>query len=246
MRISSKGRVGIGIVGLLALAGLVVWWASQQGTLPSVPPSITQPKPAQAPATAVTPVADDNSGDITTAATPKNGKAKTAADTTDDDSTPKEAAVPKTWEDRLDDILLSDDDDNAKADQILGLLPVAPAENQEEMAQHLVNMVQDDHYEGTSNLLMNINTPTNVADVLLNDLLNRNNTLKMNTLLQIVKNPDHPMRDNAREMLELFVQEDHGTNYGEWEKAVGNWLKENEPPPQAQAQANDPNAPAPQ
>lgn len=244
MRISSKGRFGIGIIGLFAVAGLVVWWATQQGKLPTVPVSITQP-PRQTSNTAVAVGTnhENNSGDVATGT--QSDLANNGAQPTGD-GTPTEVPAPKTWEDHLDDILLSDDDNNIKADQVLSLLQTTAPENQEELAQHLVNLAQDDHYEGTSNLLMNINTQTNVSEVLMNDLLNRNNTLKLNTLLQIVKTPDHPMRDNAREMLELFVQEDHGTNYAEWDKAVADWLKENEPPPQDQAQATDATAPAPQ
>ncbi|MGZ4971791.1 MAG: hypothetical protein ACXWBP_03645 [Limisphaerales bacterium] len=239
MRISSKGRVGIGIVGLLAVVGLVVWWALQQGKLPTLPPTITQ---ASDPANARTSHGTNGSATQANAAEASAKEAEMTAEVVD----PPEVPEPKTWEDHLDDILLSDDNENTKADQILALMQTSPAENQEELAQHLVNMVQDNHYDGASNLLMNINTQTNVAEVLMNDLLNRNNTLKLKTLLQIVKMPDHPLHENAREMLELFVQEDHGTNYEEWEKAVGDWLKENEPEPQAQAQATAPDAPAPQ
>ncbi len=239
MRISSKGRVGIGIVGLLAVAGLVVWWALQQGRLPTLPTAITQTSnPGANPG-----AGHGTNGSETQAST--SGTAQDAPEVAVEVETP-EVPVPKTWEDHLDDILLSDDNENTKADQILALMQTTLPENQEELAQHLVNMVQDDHYEGTSNLLMNLNTQTNVAEVLLNDLLNRNNTLKLNTLLQIVKVPEHPLHENAREMLELFVQEDHGKNYDEWEKAVADWLKENEPEPQAQAQATAPDAPAPQ
>lgn len=235
MRISSKGRVGIAIC---AVAGFVIWWATQQGKLPTVPTSITQaPRQASNAPTAAAHSANN-------AAPPTNAANATDADATAANDKP-EPPPQKTWEDHLDDILLSDDDNNTKADQILALIQTTTPENQEQLAQHLVNMVQDDHYLGTSNLLMNINTSTNVSDILMNDLLNRNNTLKLNTLLAILKTPNHPMHDNAKEMLELFVQEDHGSNYDEWDKAVADWLKENEAP-QDQAQAADPNAPAAQ
>lgn len=241
---SSKGRFAIGIVGVLAVAGLVILWALRQGQLPTVPTAITQPpKQAAAAPVAVAPKPQTTGGDTTGAPAPDNEK--DAVNPPVVDNTPAEAPAPKTWEDHLDDILLSDDDNNVKADQVLGLLATTPPEHQEELAQHLVNLVQDDHYDATSNLLMNVNTSTNVSDILMNDLLNRNNTLKLNTLLAVLKTPDHPMHDNAKEMLELFVQEDHGTNYDEWSQAVANWLKENEPPPD-QAQATDPNAPAAQ
>jgi len=245
MRSSSKGRFGVVVVVLLVI-GAVGWWAWNKGSLPAVPTGIVDvAKSTQKPTTGGVASGDGSTESATgsTETAPDKEKPEVAVET----EAPAEPVAPKTWEDHLDDILLSDDNENSKADQILALMPTTPLENQEELTQHLVNMVQDDHYTGASNLLMNVNTDTNVADILLNDLLNRNNTLKLNTLLQLVKTPDHPLHENAREMLELFVQEDHGTNYQDWEKAVGDWLKENEPDPQAQqAQAAAPDAPAPQ
>ncbi|MDB6057434.1 MAG: hypothetical protein JWO95_1278, partial [Verrucomicrobiales bacterium] len=170
MRSSSKGRFGIITVGLLAVVGIVVWWATQQGKLPTVPASIVDStKQSQKPVTGAG-NSENTATETSTITKAQDDKPEVAAL-----ENPPEVAAPKTWEDHLDDILLSDDNENAKADQILALMPSAPPESQEELAQHLVNMVQDDHYEGASNLLMNVNTQTNVADILLNDVLNRNN-----------------------------------------------------------------------
>jgi hypothetical protein len=241
MRISSKGRLAIGILGLLAVAAVVVWWALQQGQLPMAPPEVVVTHSSQEHTN--TPGSDAATKAAQLAA------AQAAAQQARDDAAAEEDAKPpqRTWEDHLDEILLGDDNENAKADKILALMPYAPVTAQEELSQHYVNMVQDDHYEGASNLLLNVNTSTNVQEVLINDLLNRNNTLKLTTLLKVLETPSHPMNQNAHDMLELFVQEDYGTNYQSWEKAVTDWLKENETPADAQAQvAPAPDAPAPQ
>ncbi len=241
MRISSKGRFAFGILAIAAVSAGVIWWAMHQGQLPT-PVAVTGQSPTLG--TNHTgnnaPTDNSNSGDLANNGNNSTDPATTGPDNTDDpDPTP-------TWEQNLDNILLSDDNENGKADKILALMPYTPAEHREELAQHLVNMVMDDHYEGTSNLLMNTTTSTNVAEVLMNDLLNRNNNLKLNTLVKIMETPEHPMAANAKEMLELFVQEDHGTNFVEWEQAVANWLKENDPPEGTQAQATTPDAPAAQ
>ena len=132
------------------------------------------------------------------------------------------------WEQNLETILLSDDDDNTKADHILALIPTAPADAQVELAQHLVNMVQDDHYADTANLLTNSTTPSAVSTVLMNDLLNRNNDLKLPMLLDIAREDDHPLKDQAREMLELLLQEDHGSNWDDWSTSVSTYLAQNQ------------------
>jgi hypothetical protein len=140
---------------------------------------------------------------------------------------PAPAPDAADWEQKLDEILLSGDEDNAKADRILALIPTAPPDAQSELAQHLVNMVQDDHYDGAAELLTNSATPSAVSSVLMNDLLNRNNNLKLPMLLDVARNDEHPLKDQAREMLELLIQEDNGTNWDQWSASIDTWLQNN-------------------
>jgi len=133
------------------------------------------------------------------------------------------------WEQKLDDILISDTDEVTKAAKILALMAIAPEEGKVELAQHLVNLVQDDNYTSTGDLLTNPTTPRDVSNVLLNDLLNRNNGLKLPLLLAVARNEDHPLRTEAKDLLELFIQEDKGSNWTDWENAVDKWLKDNQP-----------------
>ena len=138
-----------------------------------------------------------------------------------------ELQPPPPWEEKLADIILSDKSDNEKAAQILALMPTAPESAQVELAQHLVNMVHDDNYTGTAGLLTNAATPAAVSTVLMNDLLNRNNELKLPMLLQLAQIGDHPHHEEAKEMLELFLQQDFGTNWDAWQTNLTAWLKDN-------------------
>jgi hypothetical protein len=255
MRISSKGRLAIGVLVVAGVAALVIMWALNQGKLPTPPPEVTAAQTTSGsknPKAGQPGQAAENEGQVAaTTAAPE----QTIPMPTEDENAPEQ----RTWEDKLDEILLGDGNEDVKSDKIIALMPYAPAEAQEELSQHLVNMTQDGHYEGTSNLLMNLNTSTNVQEILINDLLNRNNALKLNTLLRVLETPSHPMQQNAHDMLELFVQEDFGTNMAAWEKGVADWLKENDPPvdpaatpgapgeqPAQQASAPAPDAPQPQ
>ena len=141
---------------------------------------------------------------------------------------PADPADSLPWDQRLDDILLRGGEANDKADAITKLMTVAPAEAQVELAQHLINMAQDDHYDGAAELLTNATTPAAVATVLMNDLLNRRNTLKLPMLLAIARNDEHPLKDQARDMLELFLQADYSTNWDQWASAVDAWLQQNQ------------------
>ena len=143
-------------------------------------------------------------------------------------TTPAQEVDSRPWEQRLDAILLGGGEPSDKADMITNLMAAAPAEALVELAQHLTNMAQDDHYDGAAAWLTNATTPPAVATVLLNDLLNRRNNLKLPMLLVLARNPDHPLKDQARDMLELFLQADYGTNWDQWAGAVDAWLQQNQ------------------
>jgi len=205
------------VTGVLALAGgmgiLIGWLASRQGSVqPIVVPSTSEPSPVILPT--APPVAE-------TARPALAPRAKLpVADSIIDPG-------PAEWEQKLDAVLLSEADDNTKADRILALIPTAPPDAQAELSQHLVNMVRDDHYDGTAQLLTNTATPTAVSSVLMNDLLNRNNTLKLPMLLAVAREDNNPLKDQAREMLELLIQEDNGTNWDQWSASIDTWLQNN-------------------
>ena len=141
---------------------------------------------------------------------------------------PVDPADSLPWDQRLDGILLRGGEASDKADAIRKLMTVAPAEAEVELSQHLINMVQDDRYDPAAELLTNATTPAPVATVLMNDLLNRRNNLKLPMLLAIARNDQHPLKDQAKDMLELFLQADYSTNWDQWGGAVDAWLQQNQ------------------
>ena len=69
--------------------------------------------------------------------------------------------------------------------------------------------------------------PPEVSGVLMNDLLNRNNALKLPMLLAIARNDAHPLKDQALDLLGLLTQEDNGTNWDQWSTTIDTWLQDN-------------------
>jgi len=131
------------------------------------------------------------------------------------------------WEQRIDDVLTAKEDEDQKAKRLLDLLPHLPEDGQVEAAQHLSNLLPDEQYAVLAQTLTNAHTPEAVLDVLMTDVLNRPNPIKLSTLLEVARTPDHPKADEARDVLEVFVDEDYGKNWDAWEAAVQKWLKEN-------------------
>ncbi len=131
------------------------------------------------------------------------------------------------WEQRIDDVLVGKEEENQKAKRLLDLLPHLPEAGQVEAAQHLSNLLPDEEYPALAQTLTNAHTPEAVLDVLMTDVLNRPNAVKLTTLLEVARTPDHPKAEEARDVLEVFVDENYGDNWVAWESAVTNWLKEN-------------------
>lgn len=222
---SSSSKVGK-ILGILVVAiilgGIFGWWISRQGgTIPNLPAN-TSSGGASSPGIVTTP--SSNSVTAVLNAPVKNGLITT---NTDSDAPAEAPAEPQGWSEKLDAVILGPEDENKKADKLLALMKTAPPEVQVEYAQHLINFTQEDHYDGVAGLLTNATTTSGVSTILMNDLLNRNNNLKLPLLLAVARTDDHPLKSDAKEMIELFVQEDHGTNWNDWSDAIDKWLKDN-------------------
>jgi hypothetical protein len=139
---------------------------------------------------------------------------------------PETNAVP-TWEDLVDDILQANTDDAMQLRQLLALYPHVPEEGQVEIAQHLANLAADGDYGPVRQILTNPETPEDVTDVLLADVLNRPNATKLPTLLDIARTPQHPNAEEAKELLGLYLDEDYGDAWNQWQQAMETWLREN-------------------
>ncbi|HWH68505.1 MAG TPA: hypothetical protein VNT26_03930, partial [Candidatus Sulfotelmatobacter sp.] len=89
------------------------------------------------------------------------------------------------------------------------------------------NLISDQDYPALSQYLTNSTTPSAVMDVLLAGLLNRPNSLKMPLLLDMARDDQNPKASDARDMLSLFLEEDYGNNWTQWQSKMDQWLKDN-------------------
>jgi hypothetical protein len=131
------------------------------------------------------------------------------------------------WEEKVDAILTSDIADNEKAKKMLEIFPQLAPDAQEEVAHHLSNLVPDEEYAPLGNYLTNAAMPEAVLDVLLEDVFNRPNSVKLPLLLDIARNAQHPKATESRDVLELFLEEDYGNDWSKWQIKMDQWLKEN-------------------
>src|SRR5262249_32634658 len=129
------------------------------------------------------------------------------------------------WEDKLETILNAETDDTNKVTQLFAMFPHLPVDGQTELAQHLSNLVEDEHYAQLGQLLKDARLPEPVLDVLMGDLLNRPNAVKLPMFLDLARTTDHPEASEAKDLLELYLDEDYGSDWPKWEQKMKDWLK---------------------
>ena len=215
----SKWLTGLGIVAGIVAVGLALGWLATRdsGRKDAAPgPGVDSGPARPAPGADVAPHP---------AVPATGGPAGTNLVESSPATTP--GGVITNWDDRLEEILVSETDDTNKLKQLFEMFPRIPEEGQAEVALHLSNLVDDENYSQLGELLKNPRLPESVLDVLMGDLLNRPNGVKLPMFLDIARNPDHAKAAEARELLELYLDEDYGTDWPKWDEKVKAWMKEN-------------------
>lgn len=188
---------------------------------PETSPTIS-PAPTPVPPTRLTPPATPR-----TTTQPVVAVAPSAA------VTPAAQGAITNWEERIDDLLTTDGAEDKKALQMLAMLPNLPEDGQVEAAQHISNLLPDEQYAALAPVLTNAQTAEAVLDVLMTDVLNRPNGVKLNTLMEVARIPNHPKAEEAFDVLEVFLDDvdwDAVKTTGNWNQAItekDKWLKEN-------------------
>jgi hypothetical protein len=137
------------------------------------------------------------------------------------------AGVIGDWDDKINDILGPEGDEKDKAKKLIDLFPNLPPDGQEEVAHHLSNLVADEDYAPLSKFVTNSALPEAVLDVFVEDVFNRPNAVKLPLLLDIAQDPQHPRASEAKDVLELFLEEDFGNDWTKWHAKMDQWLKDN-------------------
>ncbi len=216
----SKILLVLGIIaGVLIVGGLIGWLAGGKALksrpLAADPATTSEPQaanPVQAP-----PMPAHNASDSNPEVTPG-------------ETAPPAAAVSgifTNWEEKVDLILGAEIDDTNKVRQLFALFPHVPEESKSEVAQHLSNLVSDEDYARLGELLKDPTLADDALDVLLADVLNRPNALKLPELLEVAQMSNHPKADEAKDILALFLDEDFGSDWFKWKEKMTDWLKDN-------------------
>jgi len=142
---------------------------------------------------------------------------------------PKATPPPiQEWERRISQVLDSTADETQTAQILINMLPTLPAEGQSDAAQHISNLISDEQYARVLPLVKNPNLPEEVLDVFVTDLMNREDKVKLPTLLEIARMPNHPHHEEALSDLEILLDEDFDSlnhDFNKLQIGITNYLK---------------------
>jgi hypothetical protein len=218
MQKPSKILVSVGIIAAVVVAGILFGWLGGSGSAPAPapPPDISaSTTSATTPTPQVTAVTPAPAADATATTQPETAPAMAQQE------------LSTNWEDHVDEILGSTDEDTNKVKRLFEMFPRLPDDGKVEVARHLSNLVSDPDYAPLGQLLQNAKEPDSVLDVLMQDAVNRPNSLKLPVLLDVAQNPDNPKSGDAKDILALYLDGDFGTNWSIWQQKMQDWLKQN-------------------
>jgi len=138
---------------------------------------------------------------------------------------PTPAAPIADWEEKIDGVLTAQEDDGQKAKRLLAMFPNLPEDGQVEAAQHISNLLPDEQFASLAQNLTNAAMPEAVLDVLMTDVLNRPNQLKLDALVDVARIPNHPKAEEALDVLKVFLDGNDGDDDLDWDAIIasGNW-----------------------
>lgn len=211
-------RTSVILAALIAGVGLLLWAPWRRAGDSVQPAGVVEPPEAPAPTAGSRETVVPLTRPIRSAAPRSTVAATTAAPSTT-------VTLITNWPEVIDGILESADPEPKKAEQLLAMLPNLPLDGQEQAAQHMVNLLGDEQFPATAQFLDDTNTPETVITILMNDLLNRPSPVKLPMLLALAQVPGHPLAEESRTILGIYVEKDFGDNWDEWRKGIDEYLK---------------------
>jgi hypothetical protein len=98
-------------------------------------------------------------------------------------------------------------------------------EGQRRIAHVVVRLADDSAFPVVQRLLMEPGWHPQVHSVFMTGTLKSSNAVKLPVLLELARTKEHPLREEARQLLEHILQADHGSDWPAWQRTLEAWLK---------------------
>lgn len=113
------------------------------------------------------------------------------------------------------------------SDKVQALGVMLAGENREaqrRLAHLVVRLSDDDSFRFVRRLILEPGWHPQVHSALMTGTLKRANAVKLPVLLDLARKQDHPLREEAKQLLGHLLAVDHGENWVAWEKSMKAWL----------------------
>lgn len=136
-----------------------------------------------------------------------------------------------TGEERIHKWLTETASTDEAAREILKGWPTLSEEDKVQAAPHLLNLLPDEQFGAVSKMLMDPTTNREVMDLFFADSLNRPDEIKWPLLVEVMSHKNHPLAQEARDILNVALGEDFGDDWNRWRLKVNqDLLQANKPP----------------
>jgi hypothetical protein len=207
---------------LPTMAALVVALCVGVGLFLQSSPVSVDPSPVVKPESA--PAPQPPAAEPEPEAVPKPLSGKSSVDAGKGKAKPAPAPLAP-WEIKIDQLLTSNLGETETAQNIINMVPTLPPEGQVGAILHATNLLVDKEYQRLMPLVRNLRLPQEVHDVLMTDLMNRENKVKLPVLLEMARMVGHPHQEEAQTDLQIFLDADYGADWNKWGTALNEFLK---------------------
>ncbi len=139
------------------------------------------------------------------------------------------------WEDKIQEILSSSEDDSAVCLSLIGIVKQVPTASQSVIAAHITNLASDEDYKHLIPLMRDRTLGARFHQDIALDALNRPDEIKLPVMLEIAASDWHPAAEKIRDVLALILGENPGEDWDRWRELVQAKLAEPDPEKAASA-----------
>lgn len=130
------------------------------------------------------------------------------------------------WEEEILTIAREPGEEMEKVDKLLKRFPTLNEDGQLLALEHIVTLLPDHAYTSYRSRLQSMARNDDMREALLVDVLTRDDTIRFTALVEMLRLSDSKAKEEAREILEAYLDKDYGSDPTAWEVAVKAHLAE--------------------
>jgi hypothetical protein len=118
--------------------------------------------------------------------------------------------------------------DTEKVERLLALVSELSGKGKHTALDYATQLITDEDYVRQRPRLLRLANNDELREVVMLDMLTRDDSIKMPSLVELLSVPSETTRSEAREILAAFLEQDYGDDPKKWHEPLMKWLAENE------------------